>query len=329
MCQLDRLARRCRAGTAHQEPAQRVVGRAHPGRIAILAVSVVFFLARAAYAQPAVDRVERRIRELTKDADDADIGYLGVVADDSTTKGTGVELVEVHDASPAATSRLEPGDLVTKIGDKPIRSLDDFAAALVDQPVGKALRFTIERGGKPLAVEVKLGRRPPVAERRFPTFGPIGEPDPLRTAQLGVRVDACDEKAATRAGAPAASGALVIGVAAGSPAAAAGIPPQAVIVAVDGNDIASPDDLKKLIAKARPGQEVKVDFYSRGELLERNVRLAEARPLAPVAGLGAEPPEPGGEALSDRQRIERLERRVRELEARIAEFERFLGGRPN
>lgn len=296
----------------------------------IFAAAVCCLAIRGARAQPAVDRVERRVRELAQDAEDAaDVGYLGVVADDSTTKGQGVELVEVHEGSPAAKSRLEPGDLVTKIGDKPIRNLEDFAAALVDQSVGKVLRFTAERNGNPLAFEVKLAARPPVDARRFPNFGRIGEPEPLRTARLGVRVEPCDAEAAAVAGAPMASGAVVTRVAAGSPAAAAGIPPQAVIVAVDGQEIGSPVDLKKIIAKARPGQEVKVDFYSRGNLMERNVRLAEVMPTVPVErGIGPDLPEASDPSLTDRERIERLERRVRELEARIAEFERFLGAAP-
>ncbi|HVA47417.1 MAG TPA: PDZ domain-containing protein [Pirellulales bacterium] len=292
------------------------------------------FAACDALAQPAVDRLERRVRELAQQegaaADDADIGYLGVVADDPAAKGQGVELLEVHEGSPAEKSGLEAGDLVTKIGDKPVRTLDDFAAAVAGQPVGKTLRITIERHGKPQDIEVTLGPRPPPGARRFAKFGPIsGEPQPLRRVQLGVRVEECDVQAATAAGAPVARGAVVSRVAAGSPAAAAGIPLKAIIVAVDGQEVDNPDDLKRIIARARPGQEVKIDYYSRGKLIQRNLRLAEIMPAVPAAPLAdPEPPESTDESLTDRQRVERLERRVRALEARIAEFERFLGGAP-
>src|SRR5487761_1839419 len=108
----------------------------------------------AALAQPAVERLERQVRDKQRARDDADgVGYLGVFADESLAGGHGVEVMEVMDGSPAQKGGLEPGDLVAKVGDQPIRSLNDFAAALRDQPVGKTLRFAIERKGDPKQVE--------------------------------------------------------------------------------------------------------------------------------------------------------------------------------
>ncbi|MGH7140819.1 MAG: PDZ domain-containing protein, partial [Pirellulales bacterium] len=95
-----------------------------------------------ALAQPAVDRLERRVRELTREADASDEpGYLGVIADDRTATGSGVELLEIVADSPAAKAGLAAGDVVTKVDDKPIRTLDEFADALRGRPVGAKVRF--------------------------------------------------------------------------------------------------------------------------------------------------------------------------------------------
>lgn len=280
-----------------------------------------------ALAQPAVERLERQVREKQRAEAENDVGYLGVVADDSKGTGHGVEVLEVVAGSPAEKGGLKPGDLVTKVGDRPIRTLDDFADALHDQPAGKTLRFAIERMGEPKQVEATLVSRPPVESRRFPRFGRIGEPaaELPRMSLLGVRVEPVDPQSPAAVGLPVAEGAYVVGVAENSPAAMAGIPLQAVIVAIDGQEVRDPADLKRVIAGSRPGDNIKVDYYSGGKLVQRRVRLAEVRPDAPLAE--PEPPAEATAKLADRQRIEQLERRIRVLEARIAELERSIGSR--
>ncbi|HEV3343759.1 MAG TPA: PDZ domain-containing protein [Pirellulales bacterium] len=299
----------------------------------VFAASYSVLLASAS-AQPAVERLERQLRDRQKANDDKpdDTGYLGVVADDRAAGARGVELMEIMAGSPAAKGGLEVGDLMLKIGDKPIRNLDDFAAALQDQSVGKTLRFAIERKGQPMQVEATLATRPPKGARRFPTFGRVDDAtdEPPRMSLLGVRVEPVDPQAADAAGVPEAQGAYVVSVAPDSPAALAGIPTFAVIVGFDDQEVREPADLKQVIASSRPGQQVKVDYYSRGKLFEKQVRLAEVRPDEGVAPLDApidRPPLAARAPSGDRERIEQLERRVQELEARLAEMEQFLRGK--
>jgi S1-C subfamily serine protease len=301
----------------------------------LLALAVTFsqwLLVASAWAQPAVERLERQLRDRKADDGEPDkTGYLGVVADDRAGGARGVELMEVMADSPAATGGLDAGDLVLKVGDRSIRDLDDFAAALQDQPVGKTLRFAIERQGEPMQLDVTLGTRPPKQSRRFPDFGRIEEAadEAPRLSLLGVRVEPVDARAAHAAGAPTVQGAYVVSVAPDSPAALVGIPVSAVIVAIDDQKIREPADLKQFIASSRPGQQVKIDYYSRGKLSEKRVRLAEIHPDeegAPTDLPPGQPPRMVGPS-TDRQRIEQLERRIQELEARLAEMERLLGGR--
>lgn len=291
--------------------------------VGLYTFTIVSLAAAVAAAQPAVEQLERRLRG-EDGADQA--GYLGVVADDRMTAGSGVELLEVVGGGPADKGGLEQGDLVTKVDSKPVRTLEDFAAALQDRPAGEKIRFTIERQGKPKLAEVTLGTRPPAASRRFPNFGRIDDDQPPRMSLLGVRVEPVDPDSPAAADLPAPQGAYVVRVAEGSPAAQAGIPLHAVIVAVDGKDVTEPADLKEIIGDTRPGQEIKVSFYARGKLLERRVRLAEIMPegLRAPDEPAAEAPEESAGGLSDRERVEQLEERVRRLEARLAELERLL-----
>ncbi|HWB11345.1 MAG TPA: PDZ domain-containing protein [Pirellulales bacterium] len=308
-------------------------------RIALaLAVTLSYsLLAASASAQPAVERLERQLRDRKPDEAAADnTGYVGVVADDRAAGARGVELMEVMADSPAAKGGLDVGDVVVKVGERPIRNLDDFAAALQDQPVGKTLRFTVERQGEPMHVDVTLGVRPPKPSRRFPNFGRIEEAadEPPRMSLLGVRVEPVDPQAAQAAGAPAVQGAYVVSVAPDSPAELAEIPVSSVIVGIDEQEVREPADLKQVLASSRPGQQVKLDYYSRGKLFEKRVRLAEIHPEDEGAPADFPPDQPpravrpsAVRPSTDRQRIEQLERRVQQLEARLAEMERLLGGR--
>ena len=295
----------------------------------VVAFSHSLFVSFAS-AQPAVERLERQLRDRKGEDASGDTGYLGVVADDRAGGARGVELMEVMAGSPALKGGLEVRDLVVKVGDRPIRDLDDFAAAMQDQPVGKTLRFGIERQGEPMHVDVTLGTRPPKESRRFPNFGRIEEAEDgaPRVSLLGVRVEAVDPQTAAAAGSPEVRGAYVAAVAPDSPAALAGIPLSAVIVGFDEQEVREPADLKQAIASSRPGQRVKVDYYSRGKLFEKRVRLAEVRPDEQdlPADIPAEQIPQARRPSNDRERIEQLERRVQVLEARLAELERLLGG---
>lgn len=289
----------------------------------LFTVATVFLATSLAAAQPLVERVDQRPPEVN-DADQT--GYLGVIADDRTESKSGVELLEVVAGGPAEKAGLEQGDVVIKIDDGPIRTLDDFARALERRPAGSKIRFAIERHGKPKLADVTLGARPPAESRRFPNFGRIEDAQPPRMSLLGVRVEPVDPDSPVAASLPAAQGAYVVRVAAGSPAAQAGIPVHAVIVAVDGKGVADPADLKEIIAATRPGQEIKIAYYSRGKLSERRVTLAEMVPEGMAIGAtGSEPlTDDTADSLTDQERIEQLEQRLRRLEQRVQELEGAL-----
>ena len=57
------------------------------------------------------------------------------------------------------------------------------------------------------------------------------------------------------------SGAVVLSVVAGSPAAKAGLVQGDVIVNIDGTAINSSEDLQKLVQNAKPGQTVTITYY--------------------------------------------------------------------
>lgn len=141
---------------------------------------------------------------------------------------------------------------------------------------------------------------------------------------------------------PEPRGALVIDVRDGSPAQKFGLPLEAVIVALDGVRIDSPQQLAELVSDRGPGAEVKLSYFRLGQLSEKKVTLGggaavatESSPMPASPRIQVVPPtatspvvpsvpQPVAPPSAANEETEALRRRVRELETRLAELETKL-----
>jgi S1-C subfamily serine protease len=79
--------------------------------------------------------------------------------------------------------------------------------------------------------------------------------------------------------APVSSGALIVGTICGSPAASAGMAGGAVITAVNGQAVGSPDDLTSILARFHPGEVISVTWVSpSGQRTTSSLHLAAGPP---------------------------------------------------
>jgi predicted metalloprotease with PDZ domain len=333
----------------------------------LTAVVALLLRCAAAGAQPPSSPVEDPAKSSPTAATAArQPGYLGLITDERGQQGRSLRVVKVVEGSPAADAGFTVGDLILRIDGKHAGSIDEMSAELQAHSPGDKLRFDIERAdNSQVTLEVVLGRRPTRNEQPFefgriperlpepdggqvPTIPPAALPSargldsPVQATPrgqlLGIRTGTVSEDVRLRLGLPAASGARVVSRVVGSPAERAGIPLDALIVAVDGQPVASPSDLAQLIAAAGPGKEVELSYYAQGELRKTVVTLAS--PSGPPAAsdqspiVGAPPPPSTQPPLTlpshtpptrAADRIEQLERRIRELEQRVHELERAIG----
>ncbi len=302
-------------------------------KVYLLWTAVILLGCRGAVAQTALDRLETLLRSGVSAAEPS---YLGASADDRGEQGAGVRLIDIKTGSPAERSGLVKNDLITAVAGVRVRSLDDFAAQLAKAPPDTKVRFDVVRGTDKRAFDVTLGGQAPVRPA-------AGLPAQARPAPLGIRVVTVDEEARVSHGLKAAQGALVTSVADGSTAQRAGLPLDAVIVAVDQKRIDTADDAVRALSQARVGQTLKMSFYYRGDLIERPVTIESATtvaaspPAAPVrkpasstvasTPANGQTPKPfsAGPVGDERSaRADEMERRLTELEQRLDALEASL-----
>jgi serine protease Do len=233
--------------------------------------------------------------------------YLGILGEPAPAGAAqpGVFAREVDPGSPADKAGLKVGDEITKVGDKEVKDFDDLVNTLAKHKPGDKLAFHVLREGKERDLTVTLGeRQPPRA----------GRPVRIRpTAFLGVRTELLTPAEKTRLGVTADEGAVVMEVVPGSPAAQAGLQRDDVITTVNGKPVTDPMALRAAVSDAGAGKEVTLKVLRGRESKEIKAKLEEspADVLAPPAF------EDGNPLRRLERRLDRLEKRVQELEDKL------------
>jgi membrane-associated protease RseP (regulator of RpoE activity) len=252
-------------------------------------------LARSpAAAQGLLERLGDRLRTQAAQPNSAApapaSAYIGLVGDDRGEAGRGVRVVMVRPDSPAEQAGIRPRDLITGIGSRTVRSIDDVVAIVSTSRPGEPLKFSIERTGRRMLINVVPTLRPPPdgdSPAAPPSESlPLPRPDPAPPAAagpvssspptLGVRVVPLDARTRSALGLTVRSGLVIQSVDFASPAEAAGLPVGGVIVAVDARPVESPEDLVATIRAARPGQKIEITYYHDRIAHRKSVTLAGA-----------------------------------------------------
>ena len=88
-----------------------------------------------------------------------DMAYLGVFGEPAFT-GQGVKIERVAEKSGSADAGLKAGDVILKVGDRPISGLLELKNALTGASPGDTISLQVESRGRSRTVKVLLGNRP-------------------------------------------------------------------------------------------------------------------------------------------------------------------------
>lgn len=161
----------------------------------------------------------------------------------------GVLLTKVAPGAPGALAGLKPGDIITRVGEREVGSVDEFSLLLREAGVGARLDFTVLRAFEkmPLSLTVELdGADDPEwraqVERMLAGTPEPDEPYGLKLAGLTPR-SAAELKVR--------GGLLVISVIDGGRASRAGLLPRDVIETANGRPLTL-DQWRRLTTQAQP-----------------------------------------------------------------------------
>jgi putative serine protease PepD len=86
--------------------------------------------------------------------------YIGVATSDAPNQTGGAAIGQVTHGGPAAAAGIQPGDVMTKLGDASISNSSDLVAAIADHKPGDKVQVTIRRGSSTIQRTVTLGTQP-------------------------------------------------------------------------------------------------------------------------------------------------------------------------
>ena len=174
-------------------------------------------------------------------------GWLGVQiqqVDKEMAEGLGLDepygaiVVKVTDDSPAMKAGLKVGDVILELNGKRVKNPRDLAMRVAAIDPGQQAKFLILRDGKKQDIEVTIGKMPSDKELAR-AFGK-GE-EGVSPAELGLKLRAAED----------GKGVMIAGVDPASKAAEKGLRAGDVILEVAGEEVNSPADFSRAVAKAR------------------------------------------------------------------------------
>jgi S1-C subfamily serine protease len=189
---------------------------------------------------------------------------------------SGVLVGQVVEGSPADEAGMKEGDIVVALDGKKVGTPDELRAAVRDHEAGDKVSVDVFRDGKKRRLEATLEQRDS-SDRptRARVHRPLREVREMRIGGergwLGVHTQPLSGDLGEYFGTPG-GGALVSEVVDDSPAAKLGLQAGDVIVRVDGEPIADPEDLRREIARHEEPLDVEITW-----LRDRAERSGQAR----------------------------------------------------
>jgi serine protease Do len=194
--------------------------------------------------------------------------------------GEGVVVRELtSDISPAATSGLQSGDVITSINGQKVKSVRELIRRIAALPVGSFANIDYVRAGERLTASVKLEERKEDADARSVRPVPSGprrrpgsddeKPDKSRNKSgLGISVKTLTPEGAKQNGLDGARGAFVVSVERGSVSDENGLTADDVIIEMNNKSVATQEDFLRATRDLKSGDDVviKVLRKERGPL---------------------------------------------------------------
>ncbi|HVP66239.1 MAG TPA: DegQ family serine endoprotease [Anaeromyxobacteraceae bacterium] len=221
-------------------------------------------------------------------------GYLGVTVRELTpdlaqgfglaasTKGALIE--QVVPKTPAAKAGLKVGDVVVAVNGKPVEVPGQLTRAVAAVSPGNKVTVTVLRDSKKEDFVLTVAKRPDeemLARGEAPEEGEGGAAaTEAKGPKLGLRLQALTPDMARELKFDG-EGVLVADVSADGPAAAAGLQRGDVILEVNRQAVSKPDQVAKLVAKAKPGDVVLLRVRRGANATFVPIRLPEAEAPAP------------------------------------------------
>ncbi len=183
-------------------------------------------------------------------------GYLGVylqpVTDDlakamKLPHANGALVTKVQDETPAAKAGLREKDFITTLNGEDVESVAQLRRKVASLSPNETVALEIYREGDTKTIEVTLGTLPAETAE-----GPTRRRQPKQTLEkLGLAVTALTDRLARRAGYPAdTEGVIITKIAAGNPAAKAGLKAGDVITSANDRPVNTAEEFAAIADRA-------------------------------------------------------------------------------
>ena len=192
------------------------------------------------------------VADQLKDSGQVSRGWLGVLIQEvdrdlaesfGLSKPMGALVAQVQPGSPAAEAGLQPGDVITHFDGHEIQRSAQLPKWVGALKAGTEAEMTVVRNGEEKTLEVTVGELPSNPQQAMNQGGEQAGPGADRLG-LSVREASPAELSRVEAG----SGVIVTGVKPG-PAATAGLRQGDLLVSLNGEDVKSPDDYRRIIGE--------------------------------------------------------------------------------
>ncbi|MGE3304564.1 MAG: Do family serine endopeptidase [Rhizobiaceae bacterium] len=159
------------------------------------------------------------------------------------TRPTGALVSSVAEGGPAAAAGLRPGDVLLAMNGSPIEHVDALGYRLATQKIGSSASFTVLSQGEERTVQIALARAPEGASTAQLA---IGGQSPFAGATVATLSPRLAQKLRLRTN---TKGVAIVEVARNSPAEGIGFMPRDIIMAVNGQEISTPEQLQKVASE--------------------------------------------------------------------------------